>query len=136
MTPPASVTDDTTKTVWDVAFVARDPQRAKDIDFTDAYVIIEGGVHGAGVRRGSRRTRRSIAPGVRIAVVARQRLRSLPVPRLSRARPWFARSSPQAAVETVLAKTSLDVAAGVKAAARGLRVQASRHARAARAASW
>src|SRR3954468_12737591 len=36
------VTDDAAKNVWDIAFVARDPQRAKDIEFTDAYVIIEG----------------------------------------------------------------------------------------------
>ncbi|HET7671148.1 MAG TPA: ABC transporter substrate-binding protein [Burkholderiales bacterium] len=37
------VTADATKGVWDVAFVARDPERAKDIEFTPAYVIIEGG---------------------------------------------------------------------------------------------
>jgi polar amino acid transport system substrate-binding protein len=37
------VTADATKGVWDVAFVARDPQRAKDIEFTPPYVIIEGG---------------------------------------------------------------------------------------------
>ena len=28
--------------VWDVAFLARDPERAKDISFTAAYVVIEG----------------------------------------------------------------------------------------------
>src|SRR6188768_207738 len=27
---------------WDVAFLAIDPERAQDIDFTDAYVLIEG----------------------------------------------------------------------------------------------
>ena len=37
------VTADATKGVWDIAFVARDPERAKDIQFTSAYVIIEGG---------------------------------------------------------------------------------------------
>lgn len=37
------VTADATKGVWDVAFVARDPERAKDIEFTPPYVIIEGG---------------------------------------------------------------------------------------------
>ena len=37
------VTADATKNVWDIAFVARDPERAKDIEFTAAYVIIEGG---------------------------------------------------------------------------------------------
>lgn len=36
------VTGDATKDKWDIAFVARDPDRAKDIDFTAAYVIIEG----------------------------------------------------------------------------------------------
>jgi len=36
------VTADATKNVWDVAFVARDPERTKDIEFTAAYVIIEG----------------------------------------------------------------------------------------------
>jgi polar amino acid transport system substrate-binding protein len=28
--------------VWDVAFLARDPERAKDISFAAAYVVIEG----------------------------------------------------------------------------------------------
>jgi polar amino acid transport system substrate-binding protein len=37
------VTADATKNAWDVGFVARDPKRAEDITFTDAYVIIEGG---------------------------------------------------------------------------------------------
>lgn len=37
------VTADAAKGVWDVAFVARDPERAKDIEFTPPYVIIEGG---------------------------------------------------------------------------------------------
>jgi polar amino acid transport system substrate-binding protein len=37
------VTADATRDAWDVAFVARDPDRAKDIEFTAAYVIIEGG---------------------------------------------------------------------------------------------
>jgi polar amino acid transport system substrate-binding protein len=36
------VTDDATKNAWDIAFVARDPVRAQDIEFTDAYVVIEG----------------------------------------------------------------------------------------------
>src|SRR5947207_15623416 len=35
------VTADAANNVWDIAFVARDPDRAKDIEFTDAYVIIE-----------------------------------------------------------------------------------------------
>jgi len=36
------VTGDATKGAWDIAFVARDPERAKDIEFTPPYVIIEG----------------------------------------------------------------------------------------------
>ena len=35
------VTADATRGAWDIAFVARDPDRAKDIEFTEAYVIIE-----------------------------------------------------------------------------------------------
>ncbi len=31
-----------TKDVWDVAFLARDPERAQDIAFTAAYVVIDG----------------------------------------------------------------------------------------------
>lgn len=37
------VTADATNNRWDVAFVARDPDRGKDIEFTAPYVIIEGG---------------------------------------------------------------------------------------------
>src|SRR6266850_482603 len=37
------VTADATRGAWDIAFVARDPDRAKDIEFTAPYVIIEGG---------------------------------------------------------------------------------------------
>src|SRR2546421_12448798 len=35
------VTADATRGAWDIAFVARDPDRAKDIEFTEPYVIIE-----------------------------------------------------------------------------------------------
>ena len=31
-----------TKDIWDVAFLARDPERARDITFTAAYVVING----------------------------------------------------------------------------------------------
>jgi len=37
------VTADATNNRWDLAFVARDPDRAQDIEFTAPYVIIEGG---------------------------------------------------------------------------------------------
>ncbi len=36
------VTADATRGAWDIAFVARDPERAKDIEFSAPYVIIEG----------------------------------------------------------------------------------------------
>ena len=36
------VTADATRGAWDIAFVARDPERAKEIEFTAPYVIIEG----------------------------------------------------------------------------------------------
>ena len=36
------VSADATNNRWDIAFVARDPDRAKDIEFTAPYVIIEG----------------------------------------------------------------------------------------------
>ena len=61
------VTADATKGVWDVAFVARDPERAKDIEFTPAYVIIEGAYM---VPKGSaiQRVEDVDRPGVRVAV--------------------------------------------------------------------
>jgi polar amino acid transport system substrate-binding protein len=36
------VTADATRGAWDIAFVARDPERSRDIEFTPPYVIIEG----------------------------------------------------------------------------------------------
>ena len=36
------VTAVTTQNVWDVAFLARDPERAREIAFTAAYVVIDG----------------------------------------------------------------------------------------------
>jgi polar amino acid transport system substrate-binding protein len=61
------VTADATKGVWDIAFVARDPERAKDIEFTPAYVVIEGGymvANGSPIQRIEDVDR----PGVRVAV--------------------------------------------------------------------
>jgi polar amino acid transport system substrate-binding protein len=37
------VTADAKSGVWDVAFIARDPKRAEDIEFTAPYVVVEGG---------------------------------------------------------------------------------------------
>jgi polar amino acid transport system substrate-binding protein len=52
---------------WDVAFLAIDPERAQDIDFTDAYVHIEGTYM---VRHASplKRIEDVDKPGIRIAV--------------------------------------------------------------------
>jgi polar amino acid transport system substrate-binding protein len=36
------VSADAARGAWDIAFLARDPERAKDIEFTAPYVIIEG----------------------------------------------------------------------------------------------
>jgi polar amino acid transport system substrate-binding protein len=61
------VTADATKGIWDIAFVARDPERARDIEFSPAYVIIEGGYM---VPKGSpiQRVEDVDRPGVRVAV--------------------------------------------------------------------
>lgn len=105
------VTGDATKNVWDIAFVARDPQRAKDIEFTDAYVIIEG----AYLVPASSRLQKNEdvdAPGVRIAV-GRGSAYDLWLSRnIKQATLVRAPTSP-AAVE-LFAKDRLDVAAGVK----------------------
>ena len=61
------VTADATKGVWDVAFVARDPERARDIEFTTAYVIIEGGYMVANSSP-IQRIEDVDRPGVRVAV--------------------------------------------------------------------
>lgn len=61
------VSADATKNVWDIAFVARDPERAKDLEFTAPYVIIEGGymvANGSPIQRIEDVDR----PGVRVAV--------------------------------------------------------------------
>lgn len=105
------VTDDAAKNVWDIAFVARDPQRAKDLDFTDAYVIIEGAYlvpAGSPLHKNEDVDRE----GVRIAV-GRGSAYDLWLSRnIKRATLVRAPTSP-AAVE-LFAKDKLDVAAGVK----------------------
>jgi len=105
------VTDDATRNVWDIAFVARDPQRAKDIEFTDAYVIIEG-AYLVPASSPLQKNEDVDAPGVRIAV-GRGSAYDLWLSRnIRRATLVRAPTSP-AAVER-FAKDRLDVAAGVK----------------------
>jgi len=105
------VTADATQNVWDVAFVARDPQRAQDIEFTDAYVIIEGAYL---VPAGSalQKNEDVDAPGVRIAV-GRGSAYDLWLSRnIKRASLVRAPTSP-AAIE-LFARDRLEAAAGVK----------------------
>jgi polar amino acid transport system substrate-binding protein len=105
------VTDDAAKRVWDIAFVARDPQRAKDIEFTDAYVIIEG-AYMVPVGSPLHKNEDVDREGVRIAV-GRGSAYDLWLSRnIKRATLVRAPTSP-AAVE-LFAKEKLDVAAGVK----------------------
>ena len=105
------VTDDATKNVWDIAFVARDPQRAKDLEFTDAYVIIEG-AYLVPSSSPLQKNEDVDAPGVRIAV-GRGSAYDLWLSRnIKRATLIRAPTSP-AAVD-LFAKDRLEVAAGVK----------------------
>lgn len=105
------VTDDATKNVWDIAFVARDPKRAEDITFTDAYVIIEG-AYMVPVSSPLQKNEDVDAPGVRIAV-GRGSAYDLWLSRnIKRASIVRAPTSP-ASVE-MFARDKLDVAAGVK----------------------
>ena len=105
------VSADATRGVWDIAFLARDPERAKDIEFTDAYVIIEGGYmvpSGSPIKKIEDVDRQ----GVRIAV-GRGSAYDLYLSReIKRATLVRAPTSP-AAIE-LFARDGLEVAAGVK----------------------
>jgi len=124
------VTADATTGAWDIAFVARDPARAKDISFTAPYVVIEGGYL---VRDDS--PLRSISDvdreGIRIAV-GRGSAYDLYLSREIK-RAQLVRSPTSPAVIDLFLDQKLDVAAGVKqqlqifAASRtGLRVMDGR----------
>jgi len=107
------VTADATSGRWDLAFVARDPERAKDIEFTDPYVIIEGGYL---VPAGSpiQTIEEVDRPGVRIAV-SRGSAYDLFLSRGAIRNATFVRGpSPQATIDQFAAER-LDVLAGVKA---------------------
>jgi polar amino acid transport system substrate-binding protein len=105
------VTADASKGVWDVAFVARDPERAKDIEFTNAYVIIEGGYM---VPRGSalQNVEDVDRQGVRIAVGRGSAYDLWLTRNIKRATLVRAPTSPAAIVAFVNDK--LEVAANVK----------------------
>jgi polar amino acid transport system substrate-binding protein len=106
------VTADATSGRWDLAFVARDPERAKDIEFTDPYVIIEGGylVPAASPIQTIEEVDR---PGVRIAV-SRGSAYDLFLSRGVIKNATLVRGpSPQGAVDRFV-NERLDVLAGVK----------------------
>ena len=108
------VTGDVKSGRWDIAFVARDPQRAADIDFTAPYVVIEGGYM---VPAGSpiQTLEDADREGVRIAV-ARGSAYDLFLSRGYLKRATLVRApSPQASAEQFV-NERLDVLAGVKAA--------------------
>ena len=115
------VTGDARAGRWDVAFIARDPQRAQDIDFTAAYVIIEGGYlvpAGAAAQKIEDMDR----DGVRIAV-GRGRAYDLYLSRTIRHATLLRAPTSPAAIELFL-NQGLDAAAGVK---QPLIEYASRH---------
>lgn len=96
---------------WDVAFLAIDPERAREMDYTAAYVIIEGAYlvpKGSAIRANADVDR----DGVRVAVGAGSAYDLYLTRELKRAKIVRAPSSP-AVVDTMKAQ-SLEVAAGVK----------------------
>jgi len=111
------VTDDATKDAWDVAFVARDPKRAENIEFTAPYVIIEGGYVVPG---GSplHRIEDVDRDGVRIAV-SRGSAYDLFLSRTLRHATLVRAPSPPASIELFM-KERLEALAGVKQPLVGL----------------
>ena len=111
---------------WDVAFLAIDPKRAAEIDFTAPYVIIEGSYM---VRADSplRAIEDVDRPGVRIAVGDGQRVRALPVAH-DQARAARARGHRQRVDRAVLPRRARSGGGG-QVAARAVRAGARRTAR-------
>jgi len=106
------VTADATSGRWDIAFIARDPERAKDIEFTAPYMVIEGG-YLVPTNSAIRTIEDVDRDGVRIAV-SRGSAYDLYLSRgvIKRARLVRA-SSPQASIEQ-FSRERLEAAAGVK----------------------
>lgn len=96
---------------WDVAFVAIDPARAVDMDYTAPYLLIEGGYL---VRNSSPiRTNEDVdRDGVRVVVGAGSAYDLYLTRELKRAQIVRAPTSP--AVTDMMVDNALDVAAGVK----------------------
>lgn len=106
-----------TKDVWDVAFLARDPERARDIAFTAAYVVINGKyvVRKASVISTAEQVDHA---GVRIAVSGGSIYDLYLARALKHAKILRAGSPPEAAA--LFQSERLEVCAGVEAAMRQL----------------
>ena len=105
------VTADATRGAWDVAFVARDPERAKEIQFTAPYVIIEGAylVPESSPLKANEDVDR---PGVRISV-SRRSAYDLFLSRALKSATLVRAPSPPASIE-LFVNERLDALAGVK----------------------
>jgi polar amino acid transport system substrate-binding protein len=106
-----------TKELWDVAFLARDPERARDIAFTAAYVVINGNYV---VRKDSTLSTLDQVDrdGVRIAVSGQSIYDLFLTRTLKHAKIVRAGSPPEAAV--LFQSERLEVCAGVQAAMQQL----------------
>jgi polar amino acid transport system substrate-binding protein len=106
------VTGDAKSGRWDIAFVARDPERAKDIEFSPPYVIIEGGyvVPASSPLKTIEDVERE---GVRISV-SRGSAYDLYLSRVLKRAQLVRAPSPAASVD-LFVNDRLDVLAGVKA---------------------
>ena len=105
------VSADATRGAWDIAFLARDPERAKEIQFTAPYVVIEGAYL---VRDDSPlKTNEDVdRAGVRISV-SRASAYDLYLSRTIKQATLVRASSPPASIE-LFAKERLEAVAGVK----------------------
>ena len=105
------VSADATRGVWDIAFLARDPERAKDIQFTAPYVVIEGAymVPDNSPLKTNEEVDRA---GVRISV-SRASAYDLYLSRTIKQATLVRASSPPASIE-LFAKERLEALAGVK----------------------
>src|SRR5450432_1577948 len=105
------------KDMWDVAFLARDPERAREISFTAAYVVIDGNYV---VRKDSPLT--SVAQvdsdGVRIAVSTQSAYDLFLTRTIKRAQLFRGGTTPQAIALFLSAR--YEVVAGVKKAMQQL----------------
>jgi polar amino acid transport system substrate-binding protein len=107
------VTAVTTQNVWDVAFLARDPERAKEISFTAAYVVIDGNyvVPGGSPLNSVADVDRD---GVRVAISARSAYDLFLTRTLKHAKLVHAGTTPEAVA--LFRAQKLDALAGVKQA--------------------